>query len=195
MILFSLCVVSKNPTFRYFQIPEGFNIVDIHQPIVQECFEFSKEQCPKFIDELRGPHSIVLLHAWKRITSEGQYVAIEVFRLRQKYLVTIFLPNNQTENKYIYKFNVLNSESPSGSTYVEPSEEVLEETMSAVKKQFGEESSLINIISFKTIMQVDTIGYLPINVNTPQGRKLLDVRLCCKFGEEDFHFKSLEVIE
>ena len=195
LFLSLFCLNARFPTYKYFVIPDGYVEIDIKEPIVQSSYEFGRDLVPKFLDDFKGPHPIVLLHAWHKVSDDGDYYACEVMRMKIFYLLIIHLPNKENpEEKYLHSIKILNEEGPGGSHWFHIPADVLEYTMSEINKKFGDEIKLRNVAVYKTHMKYDKFAQVVVDSTKGDERHLFDVRLIQKFGENHFNVSSIEEI-
>ena len=189
MIALLSLIFARFPTYKYFVIPDGYTEVEIHEPIVQNAYEFAKEYLPKFLVEFQGPHAITLIHSWKK-SENGDFYALELFRLRVRYLAIV---HNTDDGKFwIHSIKILNEETESGSHWFHPPEDVLDLTLVAVKEQYGQDLKLRNVAVYKTVMMHKTVGQMVIDVETSNERMLLDITLTKLFGERQFKVTEIK---
>lgn len=194
-LLSILSVVGHLPTYKYFVMHEDYQEVEIHEDIVQECFDYGKNTVQQFLDEFKGYSPTVLVHAWKRTNEKGDFYACEVFRQRLRYLITINIPNpEKPERKYIHSVRILNGETEGGAHWFHPTDEFTDFVMETVNEKFGDDVKLRNVAVFKTIMKGKTIAQMVLDVENDLERMLLDITLIKPFGEENFNIEEIKRI-
>jgi hypothetical protein len=180
-----LWVGARIPTYAYFMIPEEFTEVEIKERMVEECYDFGLNVTRQCLIEFSGPHPITLLHAWKRSDDVSDYYALEVMRLRVRYLITVEIPvREEPEKKYLYSVKILNEESPSGSHWFQPPDDILEKAMNAVKAEYAS-AELTNVAVFKTVMNVNLYAQMLVCVTVDAERMLFDVALERAYGSKE----------
>jgi hypothetical protein len=185
---------ARIPTYAYFNIPDEFTEVDIKEPIVEECYQFGVNISRQFLVEFSGPHPIVLLHAWKKTSGNGDFYGCEVMRLRERYLIKVHIPNpEEPEKKYFWSARALNEEIPSGAHWFNPPDDILDLAMDAVRKEYPD-AELSNVAVFKTIMKVNMYAQMVLDVKKDSERMLLDISLERAFGSKEQHVKEIRRI-
>ena len=180
------------PTYKYFNLPDGYVEVETKAAIVQKCFEYSRDLVRRFLDDFSGPHPIVLLHAWTKSSEDGSYYACEVLRNKLRYLLIVHIP--QDGEMYLHSVRILNSQTPSGTLWSHPPSEILEVAMSGVEAKFGEDAKLRNVAVYKTVMNYHKYAQMVVDVVKGDQRMLIDVRMVQKFGENSMQISSIEKI-
>lgn len=185
-------VGARFPTYKYFPIQEEYIEVDVKQPIVQACCEYGKNITRQFLDDFSGPHAITLIHAWKRVNeTTGDFYAIEVMRLRVRYVITVNVP--EPDKFFLHSVRILNEEMPSGAHWFEPDEAIRDLAMTAVRQEYGE-VRLRNVAVFKTMMKVKWMGQMVIDVEKDGERMLLDISIVKQFGAKEAVVESVKRI-
>ncbi|KAH0791128.1 hypothetical protein GPJ56_004939 [Histomonas meleagridis] len=189
----SLQIASSISTREYFSIPDGFVEADIKEKLIVESFEYGKTQLQKFLDDFKGPHPIVMIHAWKKVDNNSSFISCEVLRMKLRYLITVHIPsNNKPEEKYIHSVQILNSETDAGARWSHPDESTIEIAMISVRGKYGNNVRLRNVAVFKTVMSRDTHAQMVIDAETDTERMLLDIQLYKKFGTNNFIVSSVD---
>lgn len=191
------CDVIHIPRYEYFNIPDQYEVVDTKNSVVAACFDYIRSIVPSFLDDFQAQSPILLLHSWKHDEGDAEYVMCEVLRLKLRYLVTIQIPNiSNTEVKYITSIQILNKETDSGAHWSVPDDKTIEVSMIGIRSKFGENIELNNVVLFKTIMKMNTIGQIVIDGidKTNNKRMLFSLMLIKKFGSSTFSISSIDKI-
>jgi hypothetical protein len=189
-------VGARFPTYKYFPIEQEFVEVDPKDPIVVECYNYGVNVTRAFLDDFQGPHPITPIHGWKRTAEgEGDYYAVEVMRLRIRYLVIVNIPDPATPaEKCLTSVRILNEEAAGGAHWFEADSDEKEKWMAAVKEKFGSDAILKNVVVYKTVMKVKTFGQIALDVELDDERMLIEVRTVREFGGKEHKIDSISRI-
>jgi len=189
-VLYNL-IFARFPTYKYFVIPDGYSEIEIHDPDAQSAFEFGRDTVQKCLADFYGPHPITLLHAWKK-AQDGEYFALEVYRLRVKYLITVH--KTEEGKHYLHSVRIMNEETESGAHWFHPPEDVLDLCIAAAREQFGQDLNFRNVAVYRTVMAGKTTGQMLVDVETSNERMLISINLLKLFGERQFKITEIQRI-
>lgn len=196
-VALSRASVQHLPRYEYFNIPEEYERADTKSSEVVACFEYIRDVVPSFLDDFRAPPSILLLHAWKHSDGATTMILCEVLRSKLRYLVTIQIPNiSNIGEKYITSIQILNRETEGGAHWGIPDEKAVEIAMIWIRSKFGESIEMNNVVLFKTIMKMNTIGQMVIDAidKSNNTRMLFNLMLLKNFGSSVFSISSIDKI-
>ena len=187
--LLSTAFCGNLPTYKYFVIKDGFEEIEIHDPVVQGAYEYAADLCTKFVPDFTKVNAITLIHAYHK--EEGNYYAVELLTNRIQYLVTVQF---EDDKYFLYSVRILNREGPGGARWSEPDEIINDLCMSRARDEFGQDLKLNNVALWTTQMAGTTYGHWTADIISESERMLVDVRLEKPFGEPDYNIVKIERI-
>jgi hypothetical protein len=192
MLVLLLLHSASLPPFKQFSIPDGFAEQDIDDQFVMACHDLARSALPKVLPEMKSRHPLEVLRARKATGDFGIRFLLEQQQLRIRYLVTVEIPRVEKEDeRFITSIKTIEKETVAGEVWADPPRAIVEIGVEGVKRKFGDDVELRNVVAFKTLSVVAVKGLLVLDMQNDLERMLVGVTLLRKFGKKKWAAREL----